>query len=122
MRCFYDLLAFLHDVQRGASSNMMTAENLAICFAPNVLLIDADSPSAMRDLQPAIAITERLILAAPLLLGDAQDTGAAASRPPPPPAPPLAARPPPPMPPLSSPPRPPPPIRPTPPTPPPRPY
>ena len=45
MRCFYDLLAFLHDVQRGASSNMMTAENLAICFAPNVLLIDADSPS-----------------------------------------------------------------------------
>ena len=72
---FLELLHFLHDVQRRADVNMMTAENLAICFAPNVMLLDPEAPTAMLDLQPAIAITERLILVAP---------GKAGGRPPPP--------------------------------------
>ncbi|KAJ8612530.1 hypothetical protein CTAYLR_003690 [Chrysophaeum taylorii] len=60
--CLPLLLGFLARVADNAASNMMTAENLAICFAPNILLRDPDDPAAMIGLQPAISLMERLIL------------------------------------------------------------
>ena len=61
--CLLRLLALLADVNDNARANMMTAENLAICFAPNVLLRNPDDPSMM-DLQPSISLMERLVLTA----------------------------------------------------------
>ena len=53
-----DLLRFLHDVQRRSDANKMTAKNLAICFAPNLFLLEEH---AAADLPRAIALAERLI-------------------------------------------------------------
>lgn len=59
--CLTRLLDFLRTVSDNARVNMMTAENLAICFAPNILLRDPTDPAAMVGLQPAISLMERLI-------------------------------------------------------------
>lgn len=59
--CLARLLDYLRTVSDHANINMMTAENLAICFAPNILLRDPNDPAAMIGLQPAISLMERLI-------------------------------------------------------------
>ena len=38
-----DLLILLHAVARREADNAMTPENLAICWAPNVFVLDPDS-------------------------------------------------------------------------------
>ena len=56
-----DLLVLLHAVSQRQAENAMTPENLAICWAPNVFVIDPDSPASVADLQPAIRLTARLV-------------------------------------------------------------
>ena len=56
-----DLLSSLHAVARREADNAMTPENLAICWAPNVFVLDPDSAASVADLQPAIRLTARLV-------------------------------------------------------------
>jgi len=56
-----DLLGLLHAVSRREADNAMTPENLAICWAPNVFVLDPNSAASVADLQPAIRLTARLV-------------------------------------------------------------
>jgi hypothetical protein len=56
-----DLLILLNAVARREADNAMTPENLAICWAPNVFVLDPDSAASVADLQPAIRIAARLV-------------------------------------------------------------
>ena len=56
-----DLLVLLHAVSRREADNAMTPENLAICWAPNVFVLDPNSAASVADLQPAIRLTARLV-------------------------------------------------------------
>jgi hypothetical protein len=56
-----DLLSLLNAVARREADNAMTPENLAICWAPNVFVLDPDSAASVADLQPAIRLTARLV-------------------------------------------------------------
>ena len=56
-----DLLSLLHAVAARAGDNAMTPENLAICWAPNVFVLDPNSAASVADLQPAIRLTARLV-------------------------------------------------------------
>jgi len=56
-----DLLSLLHAVAARAGDNAMTPENLAICWAPNVFVLDPNSAASVADLQPAIRIAARLV-------------------------------------------------------------
>ena len=62
-RCFVALLAFLYKISLQAETNKMTAENLAICFAPTILKPpeDCDPMTAMKNVQPAIKAITLLI-------------------------------------------------------------
>lgn len=74
--CLCRLLGFLRVVADNADVNMMSPENIAICFAPNILLSNPNDPAAMLSMQPAIALMERLVANAPHI---AFDGGYAAS-------------------------------------------
>ena len=56
-----DLLSLLHAVAARAGDHAMTPENLAICWAPNVFVLDPNSAASVADLQPAIRLTARLV-------------------------------------------------------------
>ena len=56
-----DLLGLLNAVARREADNAMTPENVAICWAPNVFVLDPDSAASVADLQPAIRLTARLV-------------------------------------------------------------
>ena len=56
-----DLLSLLNAVARREADNAMTPENLAICWAPNVFVLDPNSAASVADLQPAIRIAARLV-------------------------------------------------------------
>ena len=59
-----DLLSLLNAVARREADNAMTPENLAICWAPNVFVLDPDSVRRLLRLpilQPAIRLTARLV-------------------------------------------------------------
>ena len=56
-----NLLSLLHAVARREADNAMTPENLAICWAPNVFVLDPNSAASVADLQPAIRLTARLV-------------------------------------------------------------
>mmetsp|Transcript_14627 Transcript_14627/g.38697 ORF Transcript_14627/g.38697 Transcript_14627/m.38697 type:complete len:468 (+) Transcript_14627:234-1637(+) len=56
-----DLLSLLHAVSMREADNAMTPENLAICWAPNVFVLDPNSAASVADLQPAIRLTARLV-------------------------------------------------------------
>ena len=55
------LLQFLAKVASNHKVNMMTANNLAVCFAPNIFQNDGLSPDDMSDINASIALFKRLI-------------------------------------------------------------
>lgn len=77
--CLCRLLAFLRVVADNSDVNMMSPENIAICFAPNILLSNPNDPSAMLSMQPAIALMERLVVNAPSINFDGGYAAAAAA-------------------------------------------
>jgi hypothetical protein len=69
-KCLRLLVAFLYRLNLCCESNKMTAKNLGVCFAPSLLRPSDSEELALTDIQPAIAMIERLIENAPEIFLD----------------------------------------------------